>query len=251
MTPKPGQLFRALLPHSLLRYLGALAARGTEVVGKFGLYVLAAREMGAYESGLFFLCLTWVNLASTAARLGLERAMSRHVAAELAVGNTAAAKRVVRVGLSWTALSSVVGCIATIALAKLVSIYVFHQPGLVEPLRIAAIVLPTQSLAFALGFTLIGLGRSVTGQMVQSALPPVLSLCALIAGLRQVDSVLLAYAVSYGSCCCLGFAYLAHDWGHAMARQDRQAATPFEALPRLRTTAREFLVVELVQSALL
>jgi O-antigen/teichoic acid export membrane protein len=95
-----------------------LAARGTEVVGKFGLYVLAARQMGAYESGLFFLCLTWVNLLSTAARLGLERAMARHVAAELAIGAASEAKRVVIRGLALTAVSSMLACIITLLVAK-------------------------------------------------------------------------------------------------------------------------------------
>lgn len=239
------------MPDSLLRYVAALATRGMEVVGKFGLYVLAAREMGAYESGLFFLCLTWVNLTSTAARLGLERAMSRHVAAELAVGNAGAARRVIRVGLGWTAIASLGAALATAAIARPAAVVLFHQPGLADPLRIAALVLPAQSLAFALGFTLIGLGRSIAGQMVQSALPPLLSLCALAAGLRQIDSVLLAYAVSYGSCCCLGAVWLAHDWQHVLKPRAATTAAPFEALPHLRTTAREFLVVELVQSALL
>ena len=164
-----------------------MAGRGAEVIGKFGLYVLAARQMGGYESGLFFLCLTWVNLVSTAARLGLERAMSRHVAAELAIGNADAARHVVKVGLAWTALGSTVACGLTLAVAKTASVQVFHQPGLAEPLQIAAFILPAQSLAYTLGFVLIGLGRGVAGQIVQSALPPLLSLGALLAGLHHVE----------------------------------------------------------------
>jgi O-antigen/teichoic acid export membrane protein len=242
----------ALIPRSLLRYLGALAARGTEVVGKFGLYVLAARQMGAYESGLFFLCLTWVNLLSTAARLGLERAMARHVAAELAIGAASEAKRVVIRGLALTAVSSMLACIITLLVAKPAAVLLFHQPELARPLQIAAFVLPPQSLAFAVGFTLIGLGRGVAGQMVQSALPPVLSLCALLAGLRHVDAVLTAYTFSYGACCCLGFGLLMPDWRHAMVpRAPAEHDVAAEPLPALRTAAREFLVVELVQSALL
>jgi O-antigen/teichoic acid export membrane protein len=250
MDSRPRQFLRAWLPWSLLRYAGALAARGAEVIGKFGLYVLAARQMGGYESGLFFLCLTWVNLVSTAARLGLERAMSRHVAAELAVGNADAARHVVKVGLAWTALGSTLACGLTLAIAKIAAVQVFHQPGLAEPLQISAFILPAQSLAYALGFILIGLGRGVAGQMVQSALPPLLSLGALIAGLHHVDSLLTAYAFSYGSCCCLGFGLLIHDWRHTMVPPLTQAPVS-DPLPRLRTTAREFLVIEVVQSALL
>src|SRR5580698_2086151 len=100
---------------NLLHYLGALASRGMEAVGKFGLYMLAARLMGGHESGLFFLCLTWVNLASTAARMGLERAMSRHIAAELAVGHGHAARRALRSGLSWILLASLAAAALTLA----------------------------------------------------------------------------------------------------------------------------------------
>ena len=251
MKPEFGDFPRALLLGGMLRYFGALAARGAEVVGKFGLYVLAARQMGAYESGLFFLCLTWVNLLSTAARLGLERALSLHVAAELAVGNGPAARRVVIVGLGWTALAGGVACGVTLLVARPVSLLLFHQPDLLVPLRIAALILLPQSLAFALGYTLIGLGRGVAGQMVQSGVPPLLSLGALLVGLRHVDSVLLAYALSYASCCCLGIGFLVRDWRGAMVPRTPALLPATEPLPRLRTSARQFLVVELVQSALL
>ena len=158
-------------------------ARGLEVAAKFGLYVLAARMMGGYQAGLFFLCLTWVNLASTGARLGLERATSRHVAADLAIGDGAAARRTVRTGLAWTAVASLASR-ADVARSQTGVTFLFHQPDLIEPLRTAALILPPQTVAFALGFILIGLGRGVAGQMVQSAIPPLLSLLALLSGLR-------------------------------------------------------------------
>ncbi|MDQ2104351.1 hypothetical protein QSG27_16750, partial [Azospirillum sp. C340-1] len=79
--------------HALGRYAAGLGLRGVEVAGKLGLYVIAARSLGVHEAGLFFLCLTWIGLASTVARLGLERAVTRHIAAELAVGQGRAAGR--------------------------------------------------------------------------------------------------------------------------------------------------------------
>ena len=62
-------------------YLAGLSVRALEVVGKLALYMLAARALGAAEAGLFFICITWSGLASTAARMGFERAMTRHIAA--------------------------------------------------------------------------------------------------------------------------------------------------------------------------
>lgn len=246
-----GRVMAALPARNLLRYVGALAARGLEVAAKFGLYVLAARRMGGYQAGLFFLCLTWVNLTSTAARLGLERAASRHVAAELAVGDGAAARRTVLTSLTWTALASLIAGSLTWLLASPASLLLFHQPDLAEPLRIAALILPPQSVAFTVGFILIGLGRGVAGQMVQSALPPFLSLLALLAGLNQAGTVLMAYTISYSTCCGAGLCIVAYEWRRAFADRTGKHCENAEALPPLWTTARPFLVIELVQSALL
>jgi O-antigen/teichoic acid export membrane protein len=251
MTPTAAMAMVRLRFRDLVRYFGGLSVRGAEVIGKFGLYALAAREMGAHDSGLFFLCLTWVNLASTAARMGLERAMSRHVAAELAVGNGAAARHAVTSGMAWITLASVVLGALTWLVAEPASLLVFHEPGLVGPLRVAALVLLPQSLAFALGFALIGLGRGISGQIVQSALPPVLSLAALLAGMNHANTVLYAYSLSYTLSCCLGFALLVIDWRGPMAVRPADRVQRPDALPPLWVTARPFLVIELVQSALL
>lgn len=246
-----GRVMAALPARNLLRYVGALLARGLEVAAKFGLYVLAARRMGGYQAGLFFLCLTWINLMSTAARLGLERAASRHVAAELAIGDGAAARRTVLTSLTWTALASLVAGLLTWLLASPASLLLFHQPDLTDPLRIAALILPPQSIAFTIGFILIGLGRGVAGQMVQSAIPPLLSLLALLAGLSQAATVLMAYTISYTTCCIAGLCLVAHEWRRAFADRPGTCTEDAEALPPLWTTARPFLVIELVQSALL
>jgi O-antigen/teichoic acid export membrane protein len=188
---------------------------------------------------------------STGARLGLERATSRHVAAELAVGDGAAAKRTVLAGVTWTALASIIAGVSTWLLARPAALLLFHQPDLTEPLRLAALILLPQSIAFTLGFTLIGLGRGVAGQMVQSAIPPLLSLLALLTGLNQAESVLTAYAASYAVCCCLGFGFVGYEWRRAFANQSAIHVERSEPLPSLWTTARPFLVIELVQSALL
>jgi O-antigen/teichoic acid export membrane protein len=235
----------------LFHFAGALAARGMEAVGKFGLYTLAARIMGGTESGLFFLCLTWVNLCTTLARMGLERAMSRHIAAELAIGKGTAARRVVLVGLGWTFLASSAAGLATFVLSTPVAVLIFRQPELAHSLAIAGLILPSQTMAFAIGFALIGLNRGVVGQLVQSALPPVLSLAALVAGLNHINLLLSAYAGSYAICCILGLGYIAWDWRHVMVDRFVAAAATAEALPSLWVTARPFLVIEMVQVSLL
>ena len=251
MTSRLHNLLTMLRDGRLFRFVAALAARGLEAVGKFGLYMLAARLMGGSDSGLFFLCLTWVNLCSTVARMGLERAMSRHIAAELAIGHGTAARRVLVAGIGWTTLASCALGLATWALATPLAVLVFRQPELARPLAVAALILPPQTLAFAIGFALIGLNRGVAGQMVQSALPPVLSLIALAAGLDRLDTVLAVYAASYAACCALGLGFVAREWRLRMLDRPMAEAATAEALPSLWASARPFLVIEIVQVSLL
>ena len=247
----PRTLLSKLEDGRLFHYAGALAARGMEAAGKFGLYTLAARIMGGTESGLFFLCLSWINLCTTLARMGLERAMSRHIAAELAIGHGHAARRVLLTGLGWTAVASTIAACVTFLLSTPLAVWVFRQPELAHPLAIAALILPPQTMAFAIGYALIGLNRGVAGQMVQSALPPVLSLVALVAGLNHIDLVLTVYASSYAICCVLGLGFIAWDWRHLMLDRFVAAAATAEPLPTLWVTARPFLVIEMVQVSLL
>ncbi|MFN3461016.1 MAG: lipopolysaccharide biosynthesis protein, partial [Oceanibaculum sp.] len=91
---------------ALVRYAAGLGVRGVETAGKLGLYVAVGVRLGAHDAGLFFLCLTWIGIVSTAARLGLDRAMTRHIAAELAVGNGRAARAALVQGLALTTLAA-------------------------------------------------------------------------------------------------------------------------------------------------
>lgn len=177
--------------------------------------------------------------------------MSRHIAAELAIGHGRAARRVMIEGLGWTALASCAIGLATWLLAEPLAVHVFRQPELAGPLAIAAWILPPQSLAFGVGFALIGLNRGVAGQMVQSALPPVLSLAAMVAGLDRLGMVLGVYAGSYALCCAFGLGLIAREWRHTMRDRTVATAAAPETLPSLWGSARPFLVVELVQVSLL
>lgn len=232
---------------NLLNYGAALTVRGLEVLGKFGLYALAARQLGAHDSGLFFFCLTWVNVSSTAARMGLERATIRHMAAEIAIGRGRAARRAGLTGFSAASLASILAAVLTVAAAKPAALYLFHQPDLAAPLRLSALILPAQTITWATSFLLLGLNRGVTAQLVLSALPPVLSLIALLAGLDDLDRLLVAYALSFSVCGVIGMAVIAHDWPRKLIDKPPPPGAQPEPLPSLWTSARPFLVVEMTQ----
>ncbi|MBP2293686.1 lipopolysaccharide biosynthesis protein [Azospirillum rugosum] len=235
--------------HSLARYATGLGLRGVEVAGKLGLYIVAARSLGAHDAGLFFLCLTWIGLGSTVARLGLERAITRHLAAELAVGRGRAAGRDLRTALVWTGAASAGAALVTAAVAGPASHLLFGAPDLEVPLRLSAAALVPQTLTITVGYALAGLKRGVAAQFVQNALWPVLTLAALLAGVDSVEGILLTLAAVLAFSFLVGMAFLARDRGQFADGPEAQGQAA-DSLPSLWHTAMPLFVVELVQVSL-
>ncbi|MBC7135326.1 MAG: oligosaccharide flippase family protein [Oceanibaculum nanhaiense] len=246
---------------ALLRYAAGLGVRGVETIGKLGLYVAVGVRLGAHDAGLFFLCLTWIGVVSTAARLGLDRAMTRHIAAELAVGDGRAARAALLQGLGLTSLAALAAALLTVLVAEVAAVRLFGFPDLAWPLYLSALVLVPQTLAFSLGAALAGFGRGVAAQIVQNALWPVLTLAALLAmPVAQeggsLDGLIVALGVALAASCVLGGFILLLERGRLRTAPEQSAdgapASPpeTEALPSLWTTARPLLVVELTQVGL-
>ncbi|MBU2089808.1 MAG: oligosaccharide flippase family protein, partial [Alphaproteobacteria bacterium] len=236
------------LLRTLFSYGAALGLRGVETLGKLGLYIYAAHVLGAHDAGLFFLCLTWIGLAATIARLGLDKAMTRHIAAELAVGDGPAARRVLIYGLSVSGAAALLAAGLTAVIAQPAATHLFSLSGLGLPLMLSAIVILPQTLAFALGAALAGLGRGVAAQLVQNALWPVLTFLALLLWIDSIDGLILALGVSLAISCLLGFALLLRD-RHRLAETHPQASPP-DPMPGLWETALPLMTVEITQVVL-
>lgn len=255
------RLYRLALAYA--PYIGALAVRGLEVVGKLGLFMLAARLLGTHEAGLYFICLTWVGLASTIARAGFEKASVRHIAAEIAVHRPEAARRAMRIGLGWTALGGALATLATLLMAAPVAAHLFHDPDLAAPLRSAALAILPQALCFYAGHVLLGLNRGVAGQFVQNASWPSFTLAAMLAGAHSLGAMLYALALANLAAAAIGAALIARArWqgerapsvpaaGLDAVPPGAEAATPPpRALPELWRTALPLGLVEVVQVSL-
>lgn len=225
----------------------SLAARGLEAVSKFALYAITAHVLGGEDSGLFFLCLSLVHIPATLARLGLERPLTRHVAAELAVGRADAALRAAVAGsLAVLAASLLVAGLLALGSGPIADL-LLHQADIRHAILLAALTVPVQNLAFSLAHVLIGLERSVAAQMVMNALAPTLCLIPLALGVRTAEQLLLAYVAAFAVSSVLGLVLAVRGpWrtgeAHPAAR---------EALPSLWSSARPLLVVEVGQAALL
>ncbi len=233
----------------MLRYVFGLGVRGAETLGKLGLYILVGHRLGAHDAGLFFICLTWVALVATAARLGLDKALTRHIAAEVAIGAGSAAARAMRMGFGWTALAGLAAAALTWAVAGPAATYAFRMPDLAAPLALTAVVMVPQTLIFTLGSAMAGFKQTTAAQVVQNALWPNLTLLALFLGADTLDRLIMALAGAMTLSCLLAVFFL---WRARPARVDRPrpGSEPVEALPGMWQTALPLLVVELTQVGL-
>ncbi|WP_197735763.1 lipopolysaccharide biosynthesis protein [Allostella humosa] len=242
------------LARQFAQYVAALAVRGVEVVGKLGLYILAAASLGTHDAGLFFLCFTWIGLVSTVARLGFERAMTRHIAAEIAVGRGRAARHAMLTGFTVHLAASTAAGILTWLVAGPVARLVFTEPELAAPLALSGLLLIPQTMVVSVGQALAGLKRGVAAQLVQNAIWPILTLAALAAGVTRLDHLLLALGAALGVSTAFGIVLL---WRHRRqfddvpaAHEARPGAAPDETLPSLWRTALPLGLVEIIQVSL-
>ncbi|WGM31919.1 lipopolysaccharide biosynthesis protein [Brevundimonas sp. NIBR11] len=225
----------------------SLGTRGLEAAAKFGLYALAARMLGGHDSGRFFLALGVIQIVSTVARLGMEKPITRHVAAELAVGDVQAARQAALTAGGSVLIASLVAAVLLAAAAPLMARHWTGQADMALPLMLAALIIPIQNMAFVVAYVLIGLERGAAGQMVMNALPPVLSLIALCLGANSLEGLLLAYAGSFGICALVGAGLVVTTrWSHRHPQ-----IAPGTALPGLWRGARRLMVVDVIQAALI
>jgi O-antigen/teichoic acid export membrane protein len=182
--------------------------------------------------------------------MGFERALTRHVAAELAVGRADLAWSKARHG--WLAVMAASVAVAAVlaAAARPIAAHFFHQPDLAWPLQLAAIVIPLNNAAFAAAFILMGLDRGVMAQVFMNACAPMLALGALALGVRGADGLLLSYS---GALIVAGVgagALILYE-----TRRERAPApagpAPAIALPTLWQSAKPLFVYEVGQAFLL
>lgn len=228
-------------------YAAALAVRGVEVAGKLGLYMLAARVLGIHASGLFFLCITFSTMVATFARAGLEKAGTRHVAAELALGEGEAARSAMLRALGWSTLFGIGLSVLTAAAAKPLSDHVFKDPDLAHGLALSALLILPLNLSIMAGHILAGLKRGIASQLVQNSLWPALTLLALLLGADRLDTLLFSLAAAMTASALLG-AVLIYERRAVFRRTITGTAA---ALPSLWQTALPLGIVELNQIALI
>lgn len=227
----------------------ALTVRGIEIIGKFGLYGAVAALASPADGGVFFFCSSWAHLAATLARRGLDRALIRHLAADLATGRGDQARADLRQAMRRTLTGGVLAALVTAGVALGPWIGWLPMGDLSGGLLLTALVIMPQTLMVTLCGALSGLGRTVTALTVQNAIWPLATLALVVAGFRQADQMMAALAIAMLLALLVAGAVL---W---LSRRQFDVpagwiAAPVSDLPPVLETARPLANVEAIQVAL-
>lgn len=166
---------------SLARTLATASTRLLDLPTRYGFHFLIAARLAIEDVGAFYIVFSVMTLASGFGRIGVDRAVTREVAAALGRDQPRTARRMVRRGYVLSLLNSGVITALLVLLAKPIAVYILHKPAMTLPLVLGALSILPQNMANAAAGALAGLGRIATSQMVYQWLwPGLFCVCALV-----------------------------------------------------------------------
>ncbi|KTG22197.1 hypothetical protein AUR67_03815 [Pseudoalteromonas sp. XI10] len=138
--------------HTVINSLLALAIRVLGAGMSFVFNLIIARQLGAEQSGYFFLALALVMLLSAVARLGFDNTVLRFTSADAINGNTV--KAILNFALKYVLPVSFVFTVITYTLAPWLAESVFNKPGLATSLQFIAPAIIGFSIVFLVAMSL-------------------------------------------------------------------------------------------------
>lgn len=217
----------------------SVAMQAAEAATKFGLNLLLARFLGGSGVGLFYLAFTVTILGAVAGRLGLDRSLLRHVAANIAVENYAAARGAIVKGLAITLLASSAISLILFAAAPLLATYAFAEPALADPLRIMTIAIIPLALLTVVSSMLRSLRQVFSSQLILSVMWPLLTACG-VAALGASVGVVGATSVQLAAMTCTALLGLILLWRASPRLHGIQGQFPTKVL--IQTSVPLFFV---------
>ncbi|AMG30322.1 flippase [Grimontia hollisae] len=222
-------LFHAALA-ALFRVLSAAAA--------FLLSVVAARVLGAEQSGLFFLGMSLAILLGTLCLLGMDNALLRFIGHASNVGNTTLTNQVfTNAYLVVLPASALTGFITYLAAPWLADV-VFDKPLATDSLRHFAIAIPFVSLFFLHGYALQATRKVIASVCSMQLGVTVLALPALLlfaqySNKLQAGTASLLYVIAAAVVVLIGLWLWLRMPGHRFDRSDTKMPAFWQAAPNL------------------
>lgn len=167
--------------HSMLRgSVISLGVRLLDLPSRYGFHLLIAAALGVVETGNFYIVFSTMVAMAGFGRLGIDQALTRQIAVDVASGQSAAVRPAIRRALTLVLLAS----LAVSALLGVGAVAfaddIMKKPGLTVPLLLGALSFVPQNLGAALGGALAGLQRVGYSQMIYSWLWPAIFCVAAI-----------------------------------------------------------------------
>jgi len=142
--------------------------------------VLTARLLGASGFGIFSLAVACTTIAAIVARLGIDNAVVRQVSASAAQKEIGTAFGTHSAALKLTLPVSLAVALLIILSAPKISIWLFDQPELAGPLRVAAITTVPITVIILCSESLRALKMPGRATFLQAAMQPMLTVGALL-----------------------------------------------------------------------
>ncbi len=182
-TPTPAQ---ELSGGFVRRSIATASTRLLDLPTRYGLHLLVAARLPIDQVGAFYIVFSVMTLASGFGRLGVDRAVTREVAAALGRDNPAAARKAIVRGFWYTLLQSgvIFGLLAL--LRHPIADHVLHKPNLAVLLLLGAITILPQNMANAAAGALAGMGRVATSQMIYQWMWPGM-FCIAALSMKHLD----------------------------------------------------------------
>ncbi|PVX73186.1 O-antigen/teichoic acid export membrane protein [Paraburkholderia unamae] len=190
--------------HSTSMMRGSLVSLGVRLLdlpSRYGFHLLIAAMLGVVETGNFYIVFSTMVALAGFGRLGIDQALTRQVAIDLASGRTSAVRPAIRRALGVVALASIAVAAALAALAFVIAQHVLHKPELAWPLALGALSFVPQNVGATVAGALAGLQRVGYSQMIYSWLwPAIFCVAAIPLGLAHgmgVANTLVLIAASF------------------------------------------------------
>lgn len=150
-----------------------VVVRVIAAAAQFAMTFVIARALGAEVSGWYYLAFSVASIGAVFASLGVGRATMRFVATAAAERDWRSVAGVHRQGaLVTTAASAAVACLVVL-LAPFLANTVFDKPEVEPVIRIAALLIPAQTLLGLYSSILKAINRPISATVLQAVGPPV------------------------------------------------------------------------------
>jgi O-antigen/teichoic acid export membrane protein len=206
----------------------------------FALNVVLARLLGAEGSGIFFLTLTIVIIVSAVGRIGMENALVRFVASNVAAGHIAKVLGVYKKAMRYTFLVASSLALLLFMMTPWLSQIVFNKPELEKPLSLMSSSVVFLALLTLHAHALQGLKKIAASISVLSLIVPLLTciVAMIFVPLYGIDAA--AWGYISGTIVTLLFGRL--FWVRATHGLDRKSAE-FETIELLKSSMPLYAVV--------